>query len=197
MHCHQYGSLERRRRKSRHSRWKPCRFPNLCPRAQIEIRRAHRAGPIRALPWPHQTVATRFHFSVIIAQQSADAAASRRIGAVNGSRERAPDDELRDTHQLQFTKMIGFAERSPPLPESSARSGKLCCNDRTNSHVALLPEFMMHDTAIVRSECWSAFPASRIAPSLLAKVCPCVAALRNAELTFWRYSRSHSVLARD
>ena len=31
------------------------------------------------------------------------------MGGANGSRECAPDDKLRDTHQLPFEKMMGFA----------------------------------------------------------------------------------------
>jgi len=32
-----------------------------------------------------------------------------RMGGANGSRECAPDDKLRDTHQLHFMEMMGFA----------------------------------------------------------------------------------------
>jgi hypothetical protein len=31
------------------------------------------------------------------------------MAGANGSRECAPDDKLRDTHQLEFEKMMGFA----------------------------------------------------------------------------------------
>jgi hypothetical protein len=34
------------------------------------------------------------------------------MGGSNGSRECAPDDKLRDTHQLPFAKMMGFAKGS-------------------------------------------------------------------------------------
>jgi hypothetical protein len=34
------------------------------------------------------------------------------MGGANGSRECAPDDKLRDTHQLQSAKMMGFAKGS-------------------------------------------------------------------------------------
>ena len=34
------------------------------------------------------------------------------MGGANGSRECAPDDKLRDTHQLKFAKMMGFAKGS-------------------------------------------------------------------------------------
>jgi hypothetical protein len=34
------------------------------------------------------------------------------MGGANGSRECAPDDKLRDTHQFEFTEMMGFAKSS-------------------------------------------------------------------------------------
>jgi hypothetical protein len=34
------------------------------------------------------------------------------MGGANGSRECAPDDKLRDTHQLQFANIMGFARGS-------------------------------------------------------------------------------------
>ena len=34
------------------------------------------------------------------------------MGGANGSRECAPDDKLRDTHQLKYAKMMGFAKGS-------------------------------------------------------------------------------------
>jgi hypothetical protein len=34
------------------------------------------------------------------------------MGGANGSRECAPDDKLRDTHQFEFTEMMGFAKGS-------------------------------------------------------------------------------------
>src|SRR6266700_527592 len=37
------------------------------------------------------------------------------MGGANGSRECAPDDKLRDTHQLHFMKMMGFAGAQPIL----------------------------------------------------------------------------------
>jgi hypothetical protein len=37
---------------------------------------------------------------------------ARRMGGANGSCECAPDDKLRDTRQLQFAKMMGFAKGS-------------------------------------------------------------------------------------
>jgi hypothetical protein len=39
-------------------------------------------------------------------------AEARRMGGANGSRECAPDDKLRDTHQFEFTEMMGFAKSS-------------------------------------------------------------------------------------
>src|ERR1700744_2624543 len=57
------------------------------------------------------------------------------MGGANGSGECAPDDELRDVNQLQFTKMMGFA-----APESSVPCGNLCRDDRTKGHVALLAD---------------------------------------------------------
>ena len=39
-------------------------------------------------------------------------AEARRMGGANGSRECAPDDKLRDTHQFEFTEMMGFAKGS-------------------------------------------------------------------------------------
>jgi hypothetical protein len=36
------------------------------------------------------------------------------MGKANGSRECAPDDELRDTHQLQFIDGDGFREELNP-----------------------------------------------------------------------------------
>ena len=39
-------------------------------------------------------------------------AEARRMGGANGSREYAPDDKLRDTHQFEFTEMMGFAKGS-------------------------------------------------------------------------------------
>jgi hypothetical protein len=39
-------------------------------------------------------------------------AEARRMGGANGSRECAPDDKLRDTHQFEFAKMMGFAKGS-------------------------------------------------------------------------------------
>src|SRR3982074_196967 len=39
--------------------------------------------------------------------------AARRMGRANGSRECAPDDKLRDTHQLHFIDMMGFAGLNP------------------------------------------------------------------------------------
>ena len=50
-------------------------------------------------------------FSVIIAPQPAGRA--RRMGGANGSRECAPDDRLRDTHQSLFAKMMGFEGLNP------------------------------------------------------------------------------------
>ncbi len=41
-------------------------------------------------------------------------ALARRMGGANGSRECAPDDKLRDTHQLPFAKMMGFARGLNP-----------------------------------------------------------------------------------
>ena len=42
------------------------------------------------------------------------------MGGANGSRECAPDDKLRDTHQLHFMEMMGFAGstylRAPLVP---------------------------------------------------------------------------------
>jgi hypothetical protein len=35
------------------------------------------------------------------------------MGGANGSRECAPDDKLRDTHQLHFMEMMGFAGLNP------------------------------------------------------------------------------------
>jgi len=35
------------------------------------------------------------------------------MGGANGSRDRAPDDRLRDTHQLQAARMMGFAALYP------------------------------------------------------------------------------------
>src|SRR5437879_13557808 len=40
---------------------------------------------------------------------------ARRMGGANGSRECAPDDELRDTHQLLFVALMGFAKAQPIL----------------------------------------------------------------------------------
>ena len=40
--------------------------------------------------------------------------AARRMGGANGSRECAPDDKLRDTHQLHLMKMMGFAGSTHP-----------------------------------------------------------------------------------
>jgi hypothetical protein len=34
------------------------------------------------------------------------------MGGANGSRECAPDDKLRDTHQLRLMEMMGFADGS-------------------------------------------------------------------------------------
>src|SRR6266550_7580442 len=41
-------------------------------------------------------------------------AEARRMGGANGSRECAPDDKLRDTHQLHLMKMMGFAGSTHP-----------------------------------------------------------------------------------
>jgi hypothetical protein len=46
-------------------------------------------------------MAARFHFSVIIAQQSADAAAPRRMGGANWSRECAPDDSPHERSDMR------------------------------------------------------------------------------------------------
>ena len=35
------------------------------------------------------------------------------MGGANGSRECAPDDKLRDIHQLHFMEMMGFAGLNP------------------------------------------------------------------------------------
>jgi len=34
------------------------------------------------------------------------------MGGANGSRDRAPDDRLRDTHRFRLAKMMGFAKGS-------------------------------------------------------------------------------------
>jgi hypothetical protein len=39
---------------------------------------------------------------------------ARRMGRANGSRVCAPDDKLRDTHQLHFMEMMGFAGSTHP-----------------------------------------------------------------------------------
>ena len=36
------------------------------------------------------------------------------MGGANGSRECAPDDKLRDTHQLHLMEMMGFAGSTHP-----------------------------------------------------------------------------------
>ncbi len=44
------------------------------------------------------------------------------MGGANGSRECAPDDKLRDTHQLHLMEMIGFAGSTHPvLPTGMGR----------------------------------------------------------------------------
>ena len=38
---------------------------------------------------------------------------ARRMGGANGARECAPDDRLRDTHQLPLAQVMGFAKAQP------------------------------------------------------------------------------------
>ena len=49
----------------------------------------------------------------------------RRMGGANGSRECAPDDELRDT-QRTHTRLMGFASAQPILRASATRCGGVC-----------------------------------------------------------------------
>jgi hypothetical protein len=49
------------------------------------------------------------------------------MGGATGSRECAPDDELRDNNQLQFAKMMGFANSAPhPAGWGIIGSSSLC-----------------------------------------------------------------------
>jgi hypothetical protein len=43
---------------------------------------------------------------------------ARRMGGANGSRECAPDDRLRGTHQLEPPQMMGFAKGSTHRAEA-------------------------------------------------------------------------------
>jgi hypothetical protein len=47
------------------------------------------------------------------------------MGGANGSRECAPDDKLRDTHQLHLMEMMGFAGSTHPESLLELRSFRL------------------------------------------------------------------------
>jgi hypothetical protein len=59
---------------------------------------------------------------------------ARRMGGANGSRECAPDDKLRDTHQFEFTEMMGFAKGSthPTSYEPRDRALRSCFASRAS-----------------------------------------------------------------
>src|SRR5882757_11186302 len=59
------------------------------------------------------------------------------MSGANGSRECAPDDKLRDTHQLHLMEMMGFAGSTHPTYCCSRRAG-------TTRH-DLLIQFLIHD----------------------------------------------------
>ena len=44
------------------------------------------------------------------------------MGGANGSREYAPDDKLRDTHQFEFAEMMGFEGLNPSYELRAASS---------------------------------------------------------------------------
>src|SRR5712671_1739168 len=56
------------------------------------------------------------------------------MGGANGSRECAPDDKLRDTHQLHFMEMMGFAGLN--LSTRSTRSPGCCAAPSARSRAS-------------------------------------------------------------
>jgi hypothetical protein len=67
------------------------------------------------------------------------------MGGANGSRECAPDDKLRDTHQLYFVEVMGFAglnlsTRSTRSPDAAQRAALAAwCAADPGSIVPLAP----------------------------------------------------------
>jgi hypothetical protein len=48
------------------------------------------------------------------------------MGGANGSRECAPDDKLRDTHQLHFVEVMGFAGLNPSYGLATRPAQVIC-----------------------------------------------------------------------
>jgi hypothetical protein len=57
---------------------------------------------------------------------------ARRMGGANGSRECAPDDKLRDTHQFEFAEMMGFRKGLNPSYEPRYPALRSCFVSRAS-----------------------------------------------------------------
>jgi hypothetical protein len=80
---------------------RPTGYCKVLAAALARMRRYRSHRPHRSCGWFRQA-------------KAAESLIARRMGGANGSRECAPDDKLRDTHQLHLMEMMGFAGSTHP-----------------------------------------------------------------------------------